>query len=105
MLFLTPAVALADGVITGQALNKADGSPLDFATVVLLDSAGKSTGIGTETDYDGKFTLPSVPDGNYVVRVSYVGNVDQERPVKVAGKDVSVGVLKLADDTKVLQEV
>ncbi|MDE6558721.1 MAG: TonB-dependent receptor [Muribaculaceae bacterium] len=96
---------LADGVISGRAINKADGAPLDFATVVLLNSAGKSTGIGTETDLDGKFTLPKVADGNYIVRVSYVGNVDQERPVSIAGKDVDLGVLKLADDTKVLQEV
>ncbi|MDE5842232.1 MAG: TonB-dependent receptor [Muribaculaceae bacterium] len=96
---------LADGVISGRAINKADGAPLDFATVVLLNSAGKSTGIGTETDLDGKFTLPKVADGNYIVRVSYVGNVDQERPVSIAGKDVDLGMLKLADDTKVLQEV
>lgn len=105
MLLLSSTSALADGTITGQALNKTDGSPLDFATVVLLDSSGKSTGIGTETDFDGKFTLAAVPDGNYTVKISYVGNVDQERHVKVSGKDIDLGPIRLADDTKVLQEV
>lgn len=102
---LSPLSVFADGVISGQALNKTDGSPLDFATVVLLDSGGKTTGIGTETDLDGKFTLPSVADGNYIVKISYVGNVDQERPVKIAGKNIDLGTIKLANDTKVLQEV
>lgn len=105
MALCLPLPALADGIITGRVVNKADSSPIDFATVVLLDSKGKSTGIGIETDENGNFKLPKVADGSYIVRASSVGSVDQERPVKVAGSDVSVGTLKLADDTKVLQEV
>lgn len=105
MALCLPLSALADGIITGRVVNKADSSPIDFATVVLLDSKGKSTGIGIETDENGNFKLPKVSDGSYIVRASSVGSVDQERPVKVAGSDVSIGTLKLADDTKVLQEV
>ncbi|MBD5296029.1 MAG: TonB-dependent receptor [Bacteroides sp.] len=105
LAMISPLAALADGVISGQVVNKTDGSPLDFATVVLLDSKGKSLGIGTESDLDGKFTLPKVKDGSYILKVSSVGCIDQERPVKIAGSNVSVGAIKLADDTKVLQEV
>lgn len=105
VLAFSPLFAFADGVVSGKAVNKTDNTPLDFATVILLDSAGKSTGLGTETDLDGNFSIPAVPDGNYTLKVSYVGNVDQERPVKVSGKDVNVGTLRLANDTKVLQEV
>lgn len=100
-----PLASLADGRVSGSAVNKSDGTPLDFATVVLLDSKGKPTGVGTETDLEGKFTLPKVADGNYIVKISSVGSVDQERPVKIAGADINVGTIRLADDTKVLQEV
>lgn len=102
---LSPLAALADGVISGQVINKSDGTPLDFATVVLLDSKGKSLGIGTETNEQGAFKLPKVADGNYIVKVSSVGSIDQERNVRVAGANVNIGTLKLTDDTKVLQEV
>lgn len=101
----SPLAVMADGAISGKIVNKSDNSPLDFATIVLLDSKGKSLGIGTESDTDGNFTLPSVADGNYVVKVSSVGSIDQERPVKIAGNNINLGTLRLADDTKVLQEV
>lgn len=102
---LSASIALADGNITGRALNKTDGSPLDFATVQLLDVKGHPLAVGTETGEDGTFMLSGVKDGNYIVRISSVGLVNQERPVTVAGKNVNIGELRLADDTKVLQEV
>lgn len=95
----------ADGTISGRVFNKATGDPLDFATVQLLDSKGKPTTIGTETDLEGNFTLPKVKDGQYIVKVSSVGSIEQERKVNVAGSNVSLGEIRLADDTKVLQEV
>lgn len=105
ILSVSSLIAWADGTITGRALNKADGTPLDFATVQLLDASGKPLAIGTETAEDGTFTLTGVKDGKYIVRISSVGLISQERPVTVAGKNASIGELKLADDTKVLQEV
>ncbi|MDE5653894.1 MAG: carboxypeptidase-like regulatory domain-containing protein, partial [Muribaculaceae bacterium] len=97
--------ALADGVISGKVVSKSDCQPLDFATVSLLDSKGQILPIATETDLDGNFRLPKVADGSYIIKVSMVGNIDQERPVSVKGGNVNVGEIKLADDTKVLQEV
>nr|MDE6295505.1 TonB-dependent receptor [Muribaculaceae bacterium] len=42
---------------------------------------------------------------SYILKVSSVGSVDRERAVNVAGGDVNIGNIYLADDTKVLQEV
>lgn len=96
---------MADGTISGRALMKSEGTPLDYATVQLLTPAGKPLSIGTETGEDGRFVLRGIKDGKYIVRISSVGFVNQERPVSVEGKDVNIGDLRLADDTKVLQEV
>lgn len=96
----------ADGSITGRAVTKANGEPLDFATVQLIDKAsGKPLTIGTTTDENGKFSLTNVPDGQYLVRISSVGIIDNERPVTVAGNNTDIGVIKMADDSKLLQEV
>lgn len=105
LLSAIPLAVLADGAISGTAINKTTGEPLDFATVQLLDATGKALPIGVNTDENGQFILPGVADGKYTVKISSVGSVDQERSVTVAGKDVNIGEIRLADDTKVLQEV
>lgn len=104
-LFIIPCLAWADGSVTGQVTSKESGQPLDFATVQLLDAKGNPLPIGTETDLEGRFTLPKVKDGKYIVKVSSVGNIDLEQPVTIAGQNVNVGELRMADDTKVLEEV
>lgn len=97
--------AFANGKITGKVINRQSGEPMDFVNIQLLDSNGKPLPIGTTTADDGSFEIPDVADGKYLLKVSNIGSIDQERPVTVAGSDINVGLLKLADDVKLLQEV
>lgn len=101
-----PLAALADGTVSGRAFSKETKQPLDYATVQLLDArTGKPLPIGTMTAEDGTFSIPNVADGEYIVRISSVGNVDNERPVKITGSNVDIGSISLAEDSKLLQEV
>lgn len=100
-----PLLSMADGQITGTAISKQSGEPMDYATVQLLDSKGKPLTIGTMTDDAGHFVLTDVPDGSYIVRISSVGAIDNERPVTVAGNSTDIGSIKLSEDSKLLQEV
>lgn len=101
-----PVCAWADASVSGTAINKETGAPIDFATVQLLDAdTDKALPIGVNTDENGRFTIPGVKSGKYLIKVSSVGSVDQERSITVGDADVNVGAIKLADDTKVLQEV
>lgn len=104
-LIMVPAMIFAKGNITGKVTNKSTGEPMDFVTVQLLDVSGNPLPIGTTTDLDGTFIIPDVSDGEYIVKVSSLGSVDQERRVDVAGADVVVPEVHLADDVKMLQEV
>lgn len=110
-LFLTativvPGLLFAKGTVTGSAINKDTGEPLDYANVQLFDAkTNKPLAIGGTTDEQGYFTLVDVPDGNYILRITSIGSIDQERPLKVSGANVDVGELRLADDAKLLQEV
>lgn len=102
---LSPMVAFADGIITGKVVNKETGEPMDFVNIQLADANGKPLPIGSTTDVDGIFHLPKQKDGSYIVMISNIGSVAQQRHAKIAGMNVDLGTIKLADDTKLLQEV
>ncbi|HEX8658405.1 MAG TPA: carboxypeptidase regulatory-like domain-containing protein, partial [Hymenobacter sp.] len=55
----TPARAAA-GRITGTVTDAATGKPVSYATVAVLDAAGKVVNGGVCGD-DGKFVLPGIP--------------------------------------------
>lgn len=105
LLVTFPSLIFAKGNVTGKVFNKSTGEPMDFVTVQLLDSKGKPLAIGTSSDLDGNFILPNVKDGSYIIKISNIGSVDQERPVKISGEDVEIGDIYLVDDAKLLQEV
>lgn len=96
----------AKGTITGSVINKSSGEPMDFVNIQLIDAkSGKALTIGTSTDLEGNFILPDVKDGDYLIKISNIGSINQERPVKISGSDVNIGTVHLADDAKLLQEV
>lgn len=103
---LSVSAAFADGTITGKVLDGGSGNPLDFASVQLVNATtGKPLTIGTTTDEKGMFTLTKVPDGKYLVRVTSIGNVMQERSVTVKGNKIDLGTMTLKQDAKLLEEV
>ena len=80
--------------ITGTVTdNKSE--PVIGASVVVT-----GTGTGTSTNFEGKFTLPNVPE-NATITISYVGMLTQT--ISVTGKTVINVMLK--DDEKVIGEV
>lgn len=98
-------LASAKGNITGTVINKETGKPMDFVNIQLFTSTGKPLTIGASTDEEGHFSLKDIADGKYTVKITNVGSIEQERPVVVNGSDESIGTVRLADDTKLLQEV
>lgn len=101
-----PLAALAKGNVTGTVFNNGDGTPIDFAVVQLIDAkTSQPTTYGAQTDEDGNFTIHDVKDGKYIVRITNLGSVPQERTVTIAGGNASVGKVGLSDDEKMLKEV
>lgn len=98
--------AYADGNITGKVFDKSTSEPLDFATVVLVNPEdGKSLPYGTLTDENGVFVISNAPAGKYIVRVSMMGSISQEREVTIKESGVDLGKITLAEDAKLLKEV
>ncbi|MDE7412900.1 MAG: TonB-dependent receptor [Muribaculaceae bacterium] len=104
-LFVT-ASAYADGNIIGRVINKVTGDPIDYATVVLLNpETGAQLPHITMTDDKGSFILADTPSGKYIIKVSMIGNIAQEREITVGDTEVNLGKIELAEDSKLLQEV
>lgn len=101
-----PLMVSAKGNVSGTIVNKSTGEPMDFVTVQVFDAAGKKPlQIVASSDENGQFTLKGLPDGSYIVKIMNVGSVNQERPVKIANGNISLGTIHLADDSKVLKEL
>ena len=80
--------------ISGTVLDE-DGVPLAGASVIE-----KGTANGTQTDFDGNFTI-SVASENAILVVSYVGFTDEE---VTPGAQTNITV-NLTEDTSTLEEV
>lgn len=77
--FLLCAFSYAQqNTITGIVLDES-GLPIPGANVIV-----KGTTIGAQSDFDGKFSI-TLPSGNKIIKVSYLGYVPQE--VNVKGKE------------------
>lgn len=105
-LVLMAECVYAEGKITGTVFNKNTSEPLDYATVALVSpETGEQLSIGTTTDESGVFVIANAPKGKYIVRVSMIGNVAQEREVTIADSEINLGKIELIEDSKLLQEV
>ena len=84
--------------ITGQIVH-ADGSPLEFANVVLLQMSDSTFIEGAISKSDGTFLLPQ-PTTKAFLRVSYLGYTTKNLSLKP-----DMGRITLEEDTKLLSEV
>ncbi len=60
-------------MVTVTVTNEADGTPVDFATCVLVSAAGVQKGTAVTDDY-GHCTFERVPQGAYTLEVVQMGN-------------------------------
>ncbi len=103
---LLSSTAYADGNITGAVFNKKTSEPIDYVSVTLVNpQTGTALELGAMTDSKGLFTIANAPAGKYIVRISNIGSVTQEREVVVGNTDINLGRIDLADDIKLLEEV
>ena len=90
------------GTITDSKTNR----PLGFANVVLKNQQDSSLAGGTYSGKNGEFILANIGEGNYNIKISYIGYTPKELPsMKVEGSvsEINIGEIKL-DQTEVAVE-
>ncbi|MCM1108619.1 MAG: outer membrane beta-barrel protein [Clostridium sp.] len=105
LLWLTSVQLMAQKItVSGVVREKGTDEYVIAATVVLL-KPDSTMACGVSTGMDGKFTLPAVKAGNYILKLSFVGMKTQTRNLKLT-KDkpkVDVGTLELESDALLLK--
>ncbi|MBQ3188491.1 MAG: TonB-dependent receptor [Bacteroidaceae bacterium] len=96
----------ANGIIQGVITDSKTKQPLDFVTVALIPEGSTAPISGCTTAEDGSFILTQVKAGNYIVKISFVGYMNDSRKVSVAeGGKANLGKIALKPDNKLLKEV
>lgn len=62
---------VGSGTLKGTVTDGDLGDPLPFASVVVFLNGNQVS--GTNTDFDGKFTIKPIAPGTYDVLISFVG--------------------------------
>jgi|GEM_PF-6250214 len=78
------------GRLTGTVTDGANGKPVSYASVAVLNAAGTPVNGGVCGD-DGRFVLPGISPGTYTIKVSFLGYQDITRTGVVV--PVAVGPL------------
>lgn len=107
ILCLCSFVALAQKVtVSGEVMDGSLNEPMTGASVVLLQPKDSAQVTGASSDLEGKFKLPSVKAGNYIMRVSYMGFQTFYRNLSLtkANKSVNLGAIVLQENSKLMKE-
>ena len=91
--------------VSGTVVDGDDKSPIAQATVQLLSLPDSTMAVGNVTNNNGVFSVAARP-GKYVLKMSFVGYLTQEKPLQLtAGKpSVNVGTVTLPTDDIMLGE-
>jgi hypothetical protein len=82
LLYVLPASG-QNGTIRGFVYEKESGEPVIFTNVYLT-----RTSYGAVTDVNGYFTISRIPDGNYTLRVSYLGYDTVSEAITIRGSNM-----------------
>lgn len=105
IFFLLPLTIWAENVVTGKALDQGTRQAIEFANVSITRQGEQVPLRGVVTDMDGEFILNGMPNGTYIVTVSFMGYIEQRREVSLSGKEVNLGKIYLTEDTQNIDEI
>lgn len=94
----------AQSQVKGSLVDKTDNQPILYCNCVLLNAQDSTFAYGTTSDDKGHFTFKQVADGNYLLRVTYVGYEYYWQSLDVKG-NMDLGRIDLKKSTRVLNAV
>lgn len=104
LLTLCTSIALAQEYqITGTIENN-EGTPIEYANVLLLKKADSTVLKGTSSDEKGRFILDGVSSGNFFLVASYIVNTSEYIVIDV-NADTNAGIVIIDETTENLDEV
>ncbi|MBG0859136.1 MAG: TonB-dependent receptor [Bacteroidales bacterium] len=107
IILLLTSVAVQSQNLRGNVSYEKDKTPVQFATVALLQIPDSAMVTGVITLTDGGYILENIKPGSYFVRASFVGYRSAGKSVTVSEgeKEITVDTIFLAEITTALNEV
>ena len=92
--------------LSGLVVDGTMNEPMPGASVVLLQPKDSVQAAGVSSDLEGKFKLPSVKAGNYILRISFMGFQTYYRNITLpkGNKSINLGEITLQEDSKLMKE-
>ncbi len=102
LTILAPFFLLAQsgGSIRGFIYDEASGEPIMFANVIL-----HTTTYGSSTDVNGYFIINKIPEGNYTLKVTFLGYDTLNIPVEVRENAIITKQLYLKESAITLKTI
>ena len=91
--------------ISGHLADPNDRSPLIGASVMLLNLPDSSLYKGIAADLDGNFKIDEVANGNYVLKISYLGFDNYLKSIQANGTPVVLNSIPMVLSGKTLKSV
>ena len=93
--------------ITGYIINETVSKAVEYASVALYDKTNGKAVDGTMADDKGKFVMSKLAPGFYKLMISFIGfeNKTVDSLTIVKGQDLDLGVIKLKESVRQLDEV
>lgn len=93
--------------VSGLTIDSDLDEPLPIAAVQILSLPDSSQAKGVVSDMDGYFSATGLKNGNYLIRVSYVGYKTYESNLNLtssSAKDIDLGKIMVFSDAQLLKE-
>jgi len=105
-LFLFISLPVLSAVsVKGKVIDANTQSPLDFVNVTVFKPGNSIPVASVVSNASGDFTLPTVNNGKYSLRVSYVGYNTRNQELLVAENSLNLGTIQLEGSSKNLAAV
>lgn len=91
--------------VTGRVVDKS-GNPVPYANVSVRKASGEVVAsVSTISDDQGGFALKTLPKGEYVVVVAFLGYQTIEKPITLSGTTAALGDITLQEDAQAIDKV
>lgn len=102
----TIAKNAASGKISGVILDSKTQAAIEYSNVVLYRAIDSSMVTGTISTTGGNFFLERIPDGEYFVKISFMGYSPKIiQNIKIESSQINLGQIELAPESLNLDEV
>ncbi len=106
-LWLCPTDSLAQTFkVTGKITDKAKNEALPGAAAALLSPKDSTVVAGVVSDVNGKFNITTKKDGQYILRISYMGFKTTTRDITLERdkRTVDLGTIALGEDVTLMRQ-